>query len=141
ANNRELRAAAERIEQARAQVAIARSDMFPDAGIDAQRSRNRASGATGTEPPGVPLLSTDNRAVVRASWELDFWGKYRRATEAARSELAASEAGRDVVRLSLLGEVARGYFALRALDRRLEEVIRTQQGWSKATELQKLRFD
>ena len=141
AHNRDLRVAAFRIEQSRAQVAIARSDQWPDAGIDASRSRNRSS-ALGSFPlPPEALETNTHRLVLRASWELDFWGKYRRATEAARAELAASEAGRDAVRASLVADVARGYFTLRALDRRLAELERTLLGRRKSLELQGLRYD
>ena len=141
AHNRDLRAGAERIEQARAQVGITRSDMWPDAGIEAQRSRARSSELGNFQLPPDAIETNNNRLVLRASWELDFWGKYRRATEAARAELAASEAGRDAIRASLIGDISRGYFALRALDRRLESVSRTLLGREKATELQKLRLD
>ena len=141
AANHDLRAAAQRIEQARAQVAIARSDMWPDAGIDASTARSRASAKSSFGPPPDALVSNDHRAVLRFSWEIDFWGKYRRATEAARAELLASEAGRDAVRASLVGDVVRGYFTLQALDRRLEVVERTLLGRQKALEMQKLRLD
>ena len=141
AHNRDLRAAAERIEQARAQLGISRSDMWPDAGVEAQRSRTRSSELGSFPLPPEAIETNSNRLVVRASWEIDFWGKYRRATEAARAELAASEAGRDAVRASLIGDIARGYFALRAFDRRLESVSRTLLGREKAVELQKLRLD
>lgn len=140
ANNHDLRAAAERIAQARAQLGIAGAELWPDAGIEAQRSRNRISQKTGNQFPG-PAETNTNRLVLRGAWEIDFWGKFRRGTEAARAELTASEAGKDAVRASLIGDVARGYFALRALDRRLEEVQLTTQGWVKALELQKLRLD
>jgi multidrug efflux system outer membrane protein len=79
--------------------------------------------------------------VLAASWELDFWGKWRRATEAARADLAASEAGRDAIRNSLIGDVTRGYFDLRAADRRLTVLELQRDGWYKALELQKLRLD
>ncbi len=142
AANHDLRAAAERIEQARAQVAITRSDMWPDAGIDASSSRSRTSRLGSAQlPPGTPLIATDHRLVLRFSWELDFWGRYRRATEASRAELVASEAGRDAVRASLIAEVVRGYFVLQALDRRLDVTERTLLGRDKALELQKLRYD
>ncbi|MGE5615489.1 MAG: TolC family protein, partial [Bacillota bacterium] len=79
ANNRDLRAAAARIEASRAQVAIARSSLFPDVGLEADRTRNLLSGDTAQVLPGTPLKFNTNRLVLRASWELDFWGKYRRA--------------------------------------------------------------
>ncbi|HUP28663.1 MAG TPA: efflux transporter outer membrane subunit [Usitatibacter sp.] len=140
--NRDLRIAAHRIEQSRAQLGITRSEMFPDAGIEGSRSRTRNSAVGSVQlPPDVPLTTNAYRLVLRASWELDFWGKYRRGTEAARAELAASEAGREAVRASLIGDVARGYFTLRALDRRIEAVERTLLGRQKSLELQKLRLD
>ena len=141
AANRDLRAAAERIEQARAQFVIDRAALSPDAGIDASVTRSRAS-QLGTVPiPPEFLTTTDHRLVLRASWEIDFWGKYRRATEAARAELVASEAGRDAVRSSLVADVVRGYFELQALDRRADVTERTRVTRAKAFELQKMRLD
>jgi multidrug efflux system outer membrane protein len=139
--NRDLRIAAHRIEQSRAQLGITRADQFPDAGIEGSRGRTRSSQLGSFPLPPEAIETNSNRLVLRASWEIDFWGKYRRATEAARAELAASEAGRDAVRASLIGDVARGYFTLRALDRRIEAVERTLAGRQKSLELQKLRLD
>jgi multidrug efflux system outer membrane protein len=141
AANRDLKAAAERILQARAQFAITRSAEWPDAGIEASRSRSRTSQRTNIPLPPDAIESNDNRLVLRAQWELDFWGKYRRATEAARADLAATEAGRDAIRSSLVGDVTRGYFALLALDRRMEVAQRTLASRDKSLELQKLRYD
>jgi multidrug efflux system outer membrane protein len=139
--NRDLRAAAERVEQARAQLAITRADQLPSAGVEAGRSRNHASQLGSFPLPPEFVETNTNRLVLRFSWELDFWGRYRRATEAARADILATEAGRDAVRTSLVGEVVRGYFALQALDRRVETVQQTLAGRSKAVELQKLRYD
>jgi multidrug efflux system outer membrane protein len=139
--NHDLRAAAERIEEARAQLGIARADQLPTVGIDASYNRNRASQLGAFPLPPDALESHTHRAVLALSWELDFWGKYRRATEAARAELAASEFGRNAVRSTLVGDVARGYFALRALDRRLEALERTVLSRNKSLELQQLRLD
>ena len=139
--NRDLKAAAERIEQARAQFTITRSDQYPQAGVEAIKSRDKAS-AVGPFPlPSDAIYSDTNRLVLRASWELDFWGKYRRATEAAKAELAATEAGRDAIRNTLIGDVVRGYFALRALDESAAIAERTLVGRSKGLELQQLRYD
>ena len=136
-----LRAAAERIEQSRAQFAITRADQLPSAGVEATRSRARSSALGSVPVPADALTTNDNRLVLRFSWEIDFWGKYRRATEAARADLVANEAGADAVRSSLVGDVVRGYFALQALDRRMEVLERTLLGRGKALELQKLRMD
>lgn len=141
AANRDLLAAAERIEQARAQLAITRSDQFPVAGINAGRNRTRASSISSFPVPPDFVETNDTRVVAQFSWELDFWGKYRRATEASRADLLATEAGRDAVRLSLVSDVAHGYFALLAYDRRIETLDRTRQSWSEALGLQKARMD
>lgn len=141
AANRDLRAAAARIEQARGQFMVERAALTPDAGIDYGASRTRNSERSAFPMPAEFLESNTHRLVLRASWELDFWGKFRRATEAARAELAASEAGREAIRRSLVGDVVRGYFALRALDMRLESLERTRGGREKSLELQKLRLD
>jgi outer membrane protein, multidrug efflux system len=141
AANYDLKAAAERIEQGRAQLRIVRGDQLPSVGVDASSTRAHASTLGSFPLPPDFVETTDHRAVLRLSWELDFWGKYRRATEAARAELLASEAGRDAVRASLIGDVVRGYFALQALDRRLDTVERTLVSRSKSLELQKLRLD
>ena len=141
AANRDLRAAAERIEQARAQVTVARAALSPDAGVRYDASRSRSSEQSSFPVPPEFIESSSHRLVLTASWELDFWGKYRRATEAARAELAATEAGAEAIRRSLVGDVVRGYFALRALDRRLEAVERTRAGYVTSLDLQKLRLD
>lgn len=141
ASNRDLAAAAQRIEQSRAQFTVTRSDQLPAFGIQGSRSRDRSSEQGSFPPPPESIESNTNRLVLRASWELDFWGKYRRATEAARADLAATEAGRDAIRASLVGEVTRGYFNLRALDESRAVALRTLEGRRKGLELQKNRFD
>jgi multidrug efflux system outer membrane protein len=139
--NRDLKAAAARIEQSRGQFEIARADQYPRAGVQFDKSRDRSSERIGFAPPPEAIESNHNRLVLRAAWELDFWGKYRRATEAARAELAASEAGREAIRNALVGDVTRGYFALRALDASLATAERTLLGRVKSLELQQLRYD
>jgi len=81
------------------------------------------------------------RLVLRASWELDFWGKFRRASEAARAELAATEAGRDAIRVSLVGDVIRAYFELQTIDRRRAVASNTLESERRSYELQKVRYD
>jgi len=140
AANRDLAAAAERVEQVRARFVITRSDQLPAVGIEGSGSRDRYSEMSAFPPPAGSLESSSYRLALRASWELDFWGKYRRATEAARADLAASEAGRDAIRASLVGEAIRGYFNLRALDASLEVAERTLEGRRLSLEMQRLRL-
>jgi len=62
---------------------------------------------------------------VSAAWEVDFWGKFRRATEGARAQILATEWGRREVVTRLISELATGYYNLRALDLQLEVAHRT----------------
>lgn len=121
AQNYDVRIAASRIEQAAAQYGITRADRFPT--VTGQAS---AQGQQGTIVDGEALpLAGLVQLGGALSWELDFWGKYRRATEAARAEIAASEWGRRAIVTSLVSEVGSLYFDLRALDLNLEISERT----------------
>ena len=114
--NFDVRIAAARILEAQAQLGITRADQFPSVGADADLNSTRN--------PKTPLFPeyqlNTGQAVLSAAWELDFWGKYRRATEAARANLLATEWGRRAVVSTLVSEVASAYFQLRALDLELE---------------------
>ena len=123
AENYDLRLAVARILDAQAQVIITRSNQFPVVEGTAE-----APFATtfGDRPP---LFTLENSFLaqggVNLSFELDFWGRWRRATEAARAELLASEEGRHVVLSNLVASVAIAYFQLRNLDLSLEIARRT----------------
>jgi multidrug efflux system outer membrane protein len=123
AENYDLRLAAARILDAQAQVVITRSNQFP-----VVEGKAEAPFATtfGDRPP---LFTLENSFLpqggVNLSFELDFWGRWRRATEAARAELLASEEGRHVVLSNLVASVAIAYFQLRNLDLSLEISRRT----------------
>ena len=119
--NFDVRIAASRMLQAQAQLGIVRADRAPmvDGGAGAVRERVPKSAA-------LPAFETSALGVqVSAAWELDFWGKFRRATEAARAELLASQWGQRAVVTSLVSEVAGAYFTLRALDLDLDIARRT----------------
>jgi multidrug efflux system outer membrane protein len=119
--NYDVRIAGARILQAQAQLGITRADQFPTvaagAGISDQRS------AKSLFLP--PFETSTGQLNVSAGWELDFWGKFRRATEAARANLLASESARQEVMLTLVANVSGAYFQLRALDLELEISKRT----------------
>jgi len=141
ASNLDLLAAAERIEQSRAQLRIVHGGELPSVGIEASRNRTQSSQLGSFPLPPDFVKTNDNRLVLQFAWELDFWGKFRNASAAARAEMVASEAGRDAVRSSLVSDVAHGYFALLALDSKLETVQRTRDGRAEALKIQKLRWD
>jgi multidrug efflux system outer membrane protein len=114
--NYDLRIAATRVLQAQAQLGITRADQFPNLSGGANLESTRQAATTlfhGFE-------ETTGQISLSASWELDFWGKYRRATEAARANLVASEWGRRAVVNTVISNVATAYFALRSLDLQLE---------------------
>ena len=76
---------------------------------------------------------------VRAAWELDFWGRYRRANEAARARLLASEWGQRAVMSTLVSRVADAYFTLRALDLSLDVARRTLASRNESLDLARIR--
>jgi multidrug efflux system outer membrane protein len=121
--NYDLRIAMARILDAQAQVVVTRSFQFPSIDGTAQAPY---STTFGDRPP---LFTLENsfipQAAVNLSFELDFWGRWRRATEAARAELLASEEARHVVLSDLVSRVASAYFELRMLDLSLEIAQRT----------------
>jgi multidrug efflux system outer membrane protein len=114
--NYDVRIAATRVLEAQAQLGIARSNQFPSvsggANIGAVRTAQSIVFPAGEQSTGQVFLS--------AAWQLDFWGQYRRATEAARASLLATEWGRRAVISSLIASVASAYFQLRGLDLQME---------------------
>ncbi|MFB3902547.1 MAG: efflux transporter outer membrane subunit [Acidobacteriota bacterium] len=115
-----VRIAAVRILQARAQLGITRSDQFPSvvAGADIASERTPRS--------RFPAFSfTSGGLNPSAAWEVDFWGEFRSATEAARADLLTSEWAREAVVSSLVADLASAYFRLRELDLELEISQRT----------------
>jgi multidrug efflux system outer membrane protein len=119
--NYDLRIAASRILEAKAQLGITRADQFPTASAGAGIADVRTA-----QSKFLPAFETSTGQVnLSAAWELDFWGKFRRATEAARANLLASEWARQEVVSTLVANVAAAYFQLRALDLELEISKRT----------------
>ncbi|HEX7812848.1 MAG TPA: efflux transporter outer membrane subunit [Burkholderiales bacterium] len=140
--NFDLRLAIARVAEARAGLGIARADQYPGVTANANAARNRASqNSLLGIPSGTDPEFSSYRATLNAAYEIDFWGKYRRATEAARAELLGSQFNRDAVRLTLVTDVARSYFSLRALDAQVEVTRRTISSRLASTALTRKRFD
>ena len=119
--NYDVRIAASRILEAKAQLGITRADQFPTVSGGAGIADVRTA-----QSKFLPASETSTGLVnLSAAWELDFWGKFRRATEAARANLLASEWARQEVVSTLVANVASAYFQLRALDLELEISKRT----------------
>jgi len=141
AANADLAAAAARVEEARALAGEARADRLPQLDGRLAKTRTKLSSDTATVPPGFDLQRDAHRAALSFSWELDFWGRLARATEAARAGLVASEEGHRAIRLGVVAETATTYFHLLSLDRQLAIARETLSTRFESVRLQRLRFD
>lgn len=126
--NFDLRIAAERVLEARAQYGVVRGNLFPTLDAQAQfiASRSSSVGSARFVPAGSKLNATYTQTTANLAWELDLWGRLRRLNESARAQYLASEEARNGVKLSLVGDVMNTYFALREQD--LELQISRQTG-------------
>ncbi len=119
--NYDVRIAATRILQAQAQLGITRADQLPTIAGGAEATNQRSP-----QSRFLPAFDTSaNQVDLSLQWELDFWGKFRRATQAARANLLASQWARQAVISSLVSNVATAYFQIRELDLELEISQRT----------------
>jgi multidrug efflux system outer membrane protein len=121
--NFDVRIAAARIDQARAALGSTRLQQLPQISLSAEAQRARTS--ADQRIPGAPPISNVFSVDGSLSYEFDFWGKYRRATEAARAQLLASEYSKEDVRAGLVSSVATAYFTLLTLDEQLAITQRT----------------
>jgi multidrug efflux system outer membrane protein len=133
--NLDVRVAATRVLEAQAQLGIVRADQFPNVEASAGVSNIRTAQALGFPSIETTLVNVQ----ASASWEVDFWGKFRRATQAARAVLLASEWGRRAVITTLVSQVAGAYFQLRALDLQLEIAKRTHASRGESLRLTEVR--
>jgi outer membrane protein, multidrug efflux system len=120
--NYDVRIAAIRVLQAQAQLGIVLANQFPSASVGAGVFSQQNAKVSSLFPAYQVNAGQINLSVI---WNLDFWGKYRRQTEAARAQMLASEWGQQAVISSLVANVATAYFQLRALDAELEIAKRT----------------
>jgi multidrug efflux system outer membrane protein len=137
AQNYDARIAAERVIQAEAQLGVVQADQKPSlTGSASFASQQYAKGEMGTNPD--PILTNFGRVGLGAVWNLDFWGRYRMATEAARAQLFSTEWARRAVLDTVITEIATAYFQLRTLDMQLEiskQTLETRQESLKLTRL------
>ncbi len=141
--NYDLRDAVARVEAARAELGITRSAQFPNLGASGGVDFNRLS-REGATPLPPQLLSSQNRTFGEAtlsllSFEIDIWGRLRRATEASRAELLSADENRKAVITTLVSDVATAYLSLRELDYELEISRRTLETRRQSLELTKSR--
>lgn len=141
AANQDLAAAAARVAEARALLGLADAQRFPIINGEAGAGRTRFSASSAQIPPGVSPEFDNYRIAAGISYDFDFWGRYARASEAARAELLATEAGRQNVRLSLIAEVINAWFDLAAIGVQLDYTRETVGSRRESADLQQTRFD
>ena len=122
----DVRLAAWRVEEARANAGIAASELYP--AVQASAGWNKSQQAFFPFEFTIPSQSLYN-VNVGLSWEIDLWGRIRHLKEAALARYLASEEARRGVQISLVSDVAAGYFQLRALDFQLEIAKRTAEAF------------
>lgn len=142
AENQDLKIAVERIEEARAIHGFTRADLYPKIDAYAQAGSLQAS-RKGIPPLGSSVDNQNELYSVGAamSWELDFFGRIRRATEADLALMYATEEARRAVVLTLVSDVARVYVELRDFDRRLEIARRTLESRVRYVGIARDRFE
>ena len=130
-NNYDVRIAATRVLQAQAQLGVTRANQYPSLAVGGAVADQRS-------PRIGPIPSYEvslGQVTASATWDLDFWGRYRRATEAARATLLANEWAKKQVMATLVANVASAYFQLRQLDLELETSRRTLASRSESLKL------
>jgi multidrug efflux system outer membrane protein len=137
--NKDLKIAAAVIEEFIGRYGATRADQFPqvDTTADAFRSRSAES----ERLPGSDTTSDRYRVDLNVFFEIDFWGRLRRATEAARADLLATEEARRTVILTLVTAVASSYISLRELDNELRITQRTLETREESRRIARLRFE
>jgi len=135
-DNKDLMIAASRIEEARAALGFTKADQYPRLDLEA--------GAAVGNYLGISRSSTTDKYAFIApvlSWEIDFWGKYRRSTQAARAELMASEYSLRTVQISLISEIVSTYFLLLDYHQRLKISKQTLDSRLYSLDIIQKRFD
>lgn len=140
ANNRDLRIAAQRVEEARALYGIRRADRVPHFNVGANGVRTRVPGDLNVT--GEPQVQGEYRAgLTLTPWELDFWGRVRNLSEAARQSFLSTESAERAARLSLIAQLADNWLRLRELDGRLLVALETVATRAESFRILKQRVD
>ncbi len=138
-NNKDLLIAISRIEEARSFLVFTQADQYPRLDLQGGANKGNFNGGIITSDPDEPNNSAFISPVV--NWELDFWGKFRRASESARAQLLASEYATRTVQISLISEVVGAYFILLDFKERLRVSEQTLESRNESLEIIQKRFD
>lgn len=139
-NSQDLNLASARIAEARAMLDQSQSNFYPALDLNAGSMRQRTSQNSANFVPSIGSYSGSQQLALSASYEVDFWGKYQRADEAARARLLSQIAARATVLTTLYANVAQSYFALRALDAQQTLAEHSLNSRQEVLRLQQLRF-
>ncbi|HEV2209237.1 MAG TPA: efflux transporter outer membrane subunit [Verrucomicrobiae bacterium] len=131
-NNYDVQAAIARVQQAEAILVQNRSVFFPQLGYLGEVARDKNASPSGSLFPSGGLTTDFYGLAGNASWELDLWGRIRRLNQAARAQMFASIEARRDLQLSVLSQVAQGYFRLLALDAELEIAHRSTNSFGES---------
>jgi len=140
AANLDLRLAVARIDEARANLRLARSSLYPSLDADFGASRARRSQSTDFAFPGLQITNSFSGG-LQASYEVDLWGRLASGRSAAQAQLLATRYSAETVRTSLAAQIASTYFSLRALDAELQITRDTLGTRAENIKLFKQRFD
>ena len=135
--NLDLMAATARVDEYLGRLQTTRAEFFPQIGASGIASRQ-----DDTDTGGIPFNQgpyNNGKGTINATWEIDLWGRIRRANEAARAELLATEEARRAVLLTLTANTASAYLTLRGLDRQLEIARDTEKAYAESLKIFRLR--
>jgi multidrug efflux system outer membrane protein len=138
--NKDLKIAVAVVQEYYARLGITRSELFPSLGAVAAGARIRSSNTFLPSSFGIDRNFNDFVLAFQLTYELDLWGRIRRATEAARAELLSQEEAQRTVILTLVTSVASTYIDLLELDKRLNIANQTLKSFEESLKLIKLRF-
>jgi multidrug efflux system outer membrane protein len=134
--NKDILIAASRMEQARATLGFVKADALPRLDIEAGASRGNMLGRA-----QVPTTASNYYIAPVLNWEIDFWGKFRRANESARAQLVASHYSYATVQIGLISEVVSTYFLLIDFHQRLELSHKTLEARTKSLDIIQKRYN
>ena len=137
--NTDIRVAVARIERARASLRGARSDRLPQTNIDASENYTRTSAVRSF--PGIDRENWVFDAGLDLSYEVDLFGRVKRGVEAARGDLAATQADADAVRVAVIADTVRAYLDVTATAERLAVARRTVDLLDQSVRITTARFD
>jgi len=141
-SNYDVNIAVARVQEARANLSIARSDLYPSLDYSGGASRSKIGpGVSGQTGGPVRNATSSYFAAMSASWEVDIWGRIRRLTEAARATLLATEEARRGVWLTLVSDLGQAYFELLELDVRLQIARNSTNAYQRTYDLFLDRFN